>query len=152
MGPSHIVRMSNFSSDRAFSNSGHSSKKYLTVSAFPHLHSSFTLGSNLDLEKFKLQVPKRKRARMVCCRLVPTKNAGAADTSALSLDKWSNPTFSATVVNHLRCSRSFSALLINAREVESGIRGCPNTGLVAATAFAAFCAAVLAASFAGTPT
>ena len=69
MVPRHIVRMSITSWDLALSKRGHSSKKCRTVSRSPHSHSSSTLTSSLDLEKFKLHVPKRRRARIVCCHL-----------------------------------------------------------------------------------
>lgn len=147
-----IVRTLATSSLLALSKSGHSSKKCRTVSRIPHSHSSFTLACSLDFEKFKLQVPKRKRARIVCCRRVPTKNADAADTQGRSRDKWSKPRFACTIGNQLLCWRAFSAHRTNAFEVESGIRGCAGVGLFEATARAALWAAVLAASFPGTPT
>ena len=87
------VRTSATSSTRALSKRGHSSKKCRTVSRSPHSHPSVTLASNLDLEKFNLHVPKRKRPRIVCCWRVPTKNVLAADTPALSRDKWSKPSW-----------------------------------------------------------
>ena len=152
---SRIVRIERTlatSSRLALSKCGHSSKKCRTVSRIPHSHSSFTFLCNLDLEKFRLQVPKRKRLSIVCCRRVPTKNAGAADTPGLSLDKWSKPNFACTIENQLFCCRALSAHLINAFEVESGIRGCPGVGPFEATDRAAFWAAVFAASLPGTPT
>ena len=99
-----------------------------------------------DFEAFKLFDPNRKRARIVCSWRVPTKNAGANETSSLILERYSDPRFSCTIDSHFLCSSSFCAPLMRAHEVCKGINFCPTQGDRRCTFNAAFCAARTRAS------